>query len=205
MLCEASETCRLLQPEGARGDKPTLSPSGSRVLAPSTCTWNNTISRSPPIANWLTVVTAVDVRLCWRQAVLNWPFRGGPSWQWMGEEKGGRERENKGKKSEYLDKFIEQICRQAPLFFSTSYCKFLPLQHTHTCTQTHLTAEIWRSWLPQVLPRSLVCFVRLSAHWKYLLLGSLKTGEGTQAAELVMPLQQVCAGLHWQIRLSSLS
>lgn len=64
----------------------------------------------------------------------------------------------------------------------------------------HLPAEIWRSWLPWTLPRRLVCFVWVSAHCECLVLGLLKRVEGTQAAELLMPLQQVCGALHWQIR-----
>lgn len=97
--------------------------------------------------------------------------KGGNKW-----EKGGRKGGNKGKKRQYLDKLTKQIFRHPPLFLNiTYYWKFLS-SHTHTRTRTRtlLPAEMWRSWLPQVLLKSLVCFAWASAHWKCLILRSLK-------------------------------
>lgn len=143
LFSKTSNTCMILQPEAARANKPTLSlfwkPS-AEFLQLLHAHKPVTASRSPPDANWLTVGAGVDVRLCWCQAVLNWPFRGGPSWQEMAEEKEGREGKGKrqGRKIECLDKYTEQIWRHYLLFFNTiSYCKFLSLQHTHSFMHTN--------------------------------------------------------------------
>lgn len=48
--------------------------------------------------NPLTVVATAAASLCRRRAVLNWPFAGGPSWQWTREEKGVKTQDGDGEK-----------------------------------------------------------------------------------------------------------
>lgn len=126
--------------------------------------------------------------------------KGGNKW-----EKEGRKGGNKGKKRQYLDKLIKQIFRHPPLFLNiTYYWKFLS-SHTHTHTHTNTSPSRNVEKLVASIPAKESCLLCLSISPR-----EMPYPEVIKAAELVMPSQQIHAGLHWQmrslqIRLSGLS